>query len=282
VYAELYRDIYATQKGFCLYGDIMIGYMGRIAYTLFQGTVNASEDSGMAEAYEDQFSDLGFEVTRLSVGSIYNVGVTWYTPLEGLRSKLYVYQVEKFSISGVLNDPLADYFGFSDVEAETKPSGYSLSAEYSRQNFGFTGELICYRNRFKRDLGLGYEKLPSIEGVGWYLSAFYRFEDSFEIGYTYAHFIPDTNNKDGKGTYPSDLYYNQMGIAGQLRMLERDFQAWLITQTVSTRFNLNRNWLMKFEVSYNDGFGAYTSAENDPQDISRYWFLYAAKVTYTF
>ncbi|MBU0992287.1 MAG: hypothetical protein KJ737_07310, partial [Proteobacteria bacterium] len=33
VYAELYRDIYATQKGFCLYGDIMIGYMGRIAYT---------------------------------------------------------------------------------------------------------------------------------------------------------------------------------------------------------------------------------------------------------
>jgi len=282
VYAELYRDIYATQKGFCLYGDIMIGYMGRIAYTLFQGTVNASEDSGMAEAYEDQFSDLNLEVNQLSVGSGYNYGITWYTFIEGLRSKFFFYKIEKFRVSGIFDHPLTDMLGFSTVEAELKPYGYSFSAEYTRKNYGFVGELLYYRNRATRDLGLGYVKLPTIEGLGWYVNAFYRLEDMFEIGYTYSQFFPDINNRNGTDTYPSDVYYDRMGISGRKRILDRDFEAWLITQTLSIRFNLNRSWLVKFEISYNDGFGAYTSAENDSQDLSRYWFLYAAKVTFTF
>ena len=112
-------------------------------------------------------------------------------------------------------------------------------------------------------LGAGFEDRQPIDSEGWYVSTDYRFNDLFSMAVTYSNYFPDTDDKRGE---------NQVV----------DFLAWLKTWTLSTRFDINSFWLVKFEASYNDGFGAYDSMGNDPASLARYWMLYAAKVTVNF
>ena len=84
---------------------------------------------------------------------------------------------------------------------------------------------------------------------------------------TYSDYTPNMYDEDG----------NQQVKAGK-----NDFEAWLKTWTVSSRFDLNESWLLKLEASYNDGFGAYDSMGNNSAELEQYWWLFAAKATVRF
>ncbi len=108
-------------------------------------------------------------------------------------------------------------------------------------------------------------KLPNL---GWYANISYRFNAFFEIGYTWSEFYPDKRDRNG-------FRYKNTGVAENV-----DHLAWAKTSTISTRFDLNENWILKFEYSYTDGNAGFNNADND--ELKRYWSLFALKVTFSF
>ncbi len=137
------------------------------------------------------------------------------------------------------------------------------------------------------DLGLGLEDRSSLPSEGWHLSATYRFSELFELGLSYSQNVQNSHNSDGKGVWNPEDMYTSVLLRTDQTLVDNDFEAWRKTTTISTRFDINDSWLIKFEVGFNDGFGGYTSAEN-PTDsnnkliLGRYWTLYAVKMTLNF
>ena len=127
------------------------------------------------------------------------------------------------------------------------------------------------------------EKLLTQHTRGWYVGATISLTDALDIGASYSYFIPSTDHKKGTELITDKPTRNMilLGIEDRPRY-NQPFQAWLKSTTGTIRYDIKDNWTAKFEVTYNDGFGVYTSAENPKGGLSRYWLLYAVKVTFHF
>ncbi len=153
----------------------------------------------------------------------------------------------------------------------TKQVSYVISTEYSFGDWILAAE--CYLSEFfatvTNTLGSepSYETLP---GLGWYLSASYRFTDWFELGLAYSEYYNNRDDKSGE-RYTTDL--ESYGT--------EDHEAWNKAIILSTRFDINDNWLIKLEVTTNNGTSGHNPAEN-PDGLEENWNLFAAKVTYNF
>lgn len=274
VYSELFRDSFSSSKSIDFYGRILLGAAGLLAYEAGVGTPNFSENTGISHAFTQAFSALDLKIDTIEPGISPAIRATWYAPLEGFRVKAGWYEGNDLLISGKMN--LLPKFEYTyDFD------GYFVSTEYQQEKLTLVGEYASSEIQGKWDLGLGYEERRPVRYEGWYVALNYDFSEFFKTGISYSSFYPDVDNKDGKRRVPSSMYYDMLGLTGKRVNPNADFESWLKTTTLSFRFDINEFWLFKLEASYNDGFGAYTSAKN-PDGVDRYWFLYAAKATYMF
>ena len=76
---------------------------------------------------------------------------------------------------------------------------------------------------------------------GWYLGATYRFTDWFELGAYYSEYYPNRNDKDG--STPDALG----------RYVDPKSRAWNKDLCLTTRFDINENWVVKLEAHTIDG-----------------------------
>ena len=100
----------------------------------------------------------------------------------------------------------------------------------------------------------------------YYIGAAQRFTDWMELGAYYSVFYREADDKDGEG----------------LQAAGRDpFQAWQKDLALSARFDLSEYALFKLEGHLIDGAAQVLSTDN-PGGLEDDWFLFAAKVTFSF
>ena len=267
IYSELWRDSFSTIRGVSMYGMTpKIDYLGSFRYDLGVGVHDLDKETGFANVFEDALKNtqIYMDVDTMDHEYTNRAGLTWYTPLEGLRLQYTYYDIKGLKLEGDADIPA--YGVSSRILYEVhEMDGSCFSLEYVLGNFTLTGEYQVNDFEGKMDLGLGmgFMDRDPVDGKGWYIMGDYRFNRYFTLAVTYSDYYPNRHDKDGD-------------------TLTNDFEAWLKTWTLSTRIDINQHWILKLEASYNDGFGAFDSMGNDPAELERYWMLYAAKVTCSF
>lgn len=179
----------------------------------------------------------------------------------------------------------------------------TYSAEYTYKNLVLSGEYMAtrYKINFESDLFLNPDfqallpylanpQAATFEGrrmnintftaAGWYGMANYRFTYWFELGAYYSEYYPDIDDKDGTKRVTIKKLDNE---------LHRGF---LKDICVTTRFDINENWVLKLEGHMMRGAASMLGADNPAPTIAypldgseRYdknWFLGAGKITYSF
>lgn len=289
VYPELLRDTYSFVKGVSLYGYKATGLLGNVTYNYTTGLFNISEESAYKEALNDFWSAYQLDAQKMEVGMSHVFDCQWETPVTGLTLGGTYYLTEDLYVEGPLSGWFAEDRNKITYFKENMDShGFFLLLRYSLGNAVLMGEYWINTIEAVIDVekteggDQGYLPASDLVNEGWYGSFSYRFNETFEAEYTYSVFYPDTDNRDGHAVFKESGASKQMGYANLPKIFfGEDFEAWKKTSTFSFRFDINENWLVKLEAAYNDGFGDYTFADNS-EGLKRYWWLYAAKVTYNF
>ena len=267
VYQELWRDSFSTARGLTLYGVTPATVLGKFAYNAAVGVFDLDKDTGFASAFEDALAQSSIFLTVDSMDHSYvnTFCFTWYPPLEGLRLKYSFYDIKDFELTGNGSIPAYGVPSTRILYEVEEFDGWTGSMEYMLGDLTLVGEYAKgdFKGKMDIGLGMGFQDRPPLPSEGWYVSTDYRFSDWFSAALTYSSFFPNTDDTRGENEAV-------------------DFMAWLKTWTISTRFDINPYWILKFEASYNDGFGAYDSMNNNPADLERYWMLYAVKATVHF
>ena len=267
VYSELWRDSFATARGLTLYGVTPASVLGKLAYTVGVGVFDLDKDTGFASAFKDSLaqSSIFLNVESMDHRYMNSLAFTWYPPLDGLRLKYSFFDIKDFELTGTASIPAYGVSSTRILYEVPEFDGWTGSLEYMLGNLTLVGEYSKndFKGRMDLGLGMGFQDRPPLPSEGWYVSTDYRFCDWFSAAVTYSSYFPNMNDTRGENEAV-------------------DFLAWLKTWTLSTRFDINSYWIVKFEASYNDGFGAYDSMSNVPADLDRYWMLYAVKATVHF
>ncbi len=117
---------------------------------------------------------------------------------------------------------------------------------------------------------------------GWYLGAAYRFTDWFELGAYYSEYYANRNMRDGEGINPD---------TGLPWFMPSD-RAYLKDICLTTRFDVNEYMVIKLESHKMDGTAqlngfnnplpsSYTMEDFNTQ-FEKDWYMFAAKVTFSF
>ena len=268
IYPELYRDTFTSIKGFGLYGKIPLSLMGSLSYTGQMGVLPIKADGGFADAFiQNVYIGKGYRVTVDSMDHDYysTFQGKWHTPLTGLTVGGSCYEFDGLIIEGDIVSPVSLAYSY-DVKTM---SGRYYSVEYTWENLQ-----LLYEETFmniKGELTAGPMVVPSRAPLeGWYAAGSYRFTEWFELGAGYSEYYPRSTDKDGK---TNDIPTTRRAW---------DFENWLKDANVSFRFDVNENWIIKLEVHDMNGFGSFSTAENELNDLEEDWMLYVAKITYSF
>ncbi len=127
---------------------------------------------------------------------------------------------------------------------------YIASLEYIRDKFTLAAEYKYWPQKIVLNDAL---TLRDMTNETWYINASYRFTDLFTLGTYYGELFVDKDKKD-------------------LKFGRKD---WALT----ARFDINDNWVFKLEGHLMRGLAQITTP---PADASMDWFLFAAKVTFSF
>lgn len=280
IYQELWRDTFSTLNGIGTHGVIPALKLGSFNYDAQIGALSIDSNEGFAKAIESSLHEYNAKIENIDNDYSYTLNITWNTPVEGLKTKYSWYEVHGLKCSGSASGIIPYDFdkdgvissqeGLSVKNMNLKVptlKGYIASLEYVLGDFNIAAEYSEGSYRQVLDMGYGYMDMPTLPYKGWYVSNSYKFNRLFSAAISYSDYVPNSNDENGDKQVASG---------------NRDFQAWLRTWTLSTRFDINNFWVVKMEGSWNDGFGAYDSMGNKPHDLEQYWWLFAAKATVSF
>jgi hypothetical protein len=320
VYNEAWRESISSIQGAGIYGDIPLSDMGTLSYDLQYGTVNLASDKGAARLLEDQwpFGSFGLlaDVDRIDVDYTYAASLKWITNLEGLilggSTWRYQFDSEASTYLDTTNPAAAALLGetpgltglgaygtrimLSPSEIGVDTVSYTASLEFTWRNLIFAAEYMrtTYDIEFRNTPLFNAPALEPVLGnngvtvrddgtieverfssVGYYTSVAYRFASWFELGTYYSIYYPNEDDKDGEERVARGLD-------------TEEHRAWLKDIALTTRFDVNENWIVKLEAHKMDGAAIILGADNPrPENLvdERYeedWYLLAAKVTYNF
>jgi hypothetical protein len=247
---------------------------------------------GTAAAATARYSPI---VTALT-GALANpeaAGLATPEAITAAQQQLYAATAIKRYYDGILTNTSADtslgtrIVGYPTI-FKVKTKTYTGSMEYTWKNLVVAAEYMQTRynlsmqNSLLENLDLlnayqgGVSNVPEFDAVGYYGSLSYRFTYWFELGLYYSEYYRNKDDKDGDKravSFPD----------------EPKHRAWFKDACLTTRFDINENWVLKLEGHILDGT-AVIYGEDNPVNIynsteSRYeedWYLGAAKITYSF
>jgi len=269
VYSELERASRVSINGLGIYGSIPINALGSLSYYLLGGTFEISGDDDNGVVRQSNSYDIIKVSGDFDVGDNYIGALEWQTPLDGLLLKI-TYNRSEYEFPSETVDPSIGVPAGTVITTEIpKQQEVVYSIEYTWNNLLLASEYMSRRihNKVVIDM-LGLTVLDDITKMqGYYFSASYRFNDWFEAGAYYSKFYPDADDKDG-----SD------GVADGTYMY--DYQGWLEDIALSLRFDINEYWICKVEGHLMDGAAYCLALDND--DFEEDWYMFAAKLTFSF
>lgn len=260
IYNDIDRDFYGRLAGGSLYGIIPMGPAGSLSYNLLIGTKNLEEDSGISRWVES--SGL-FDVTGYDEGVFYNGSIVWQTPFEGLRvgaTGVKTTDLQQDLKTAVPLGPIPA--GATFTNDITEFYSYVFSAEYIWR------ELVVAAEYMKQKTS---SEIPNFRSTAnkpeaYYFSATYRFTDWLELGSYYSVYYTDDDDKNGDN-------FKARGLD--------DFRGWQKDFALSARFDINEYWVFKLEGHRIDG-AAQVLPQDNPDGLEEDWFLFAAKLTFSF
>ncbi len=260
-YSEFYT-FFSAFYGVGIYGELPLAALGTFEYELFAGKMDEDDDSFLMKNNAISFSSGPGDFTA---DDAYGGALRWNTPLEGLRlSYSHLYVSCKISF-----DDSASYQTVDLDLAEVDPVQV-LSVEYTWEDFVFASEFSRFRQVTNIDFGVLSAPFVDIyTREGWYVSGAYRFNQQFEFLVAYSEFYHDKDDREGETFAPNN------------------FKGWRKDLTLSTRFDITDNWLVKAEYHIVDGAawlpesGLYSDA-NSPDNIKQKWNMIALKTTFSF
>jgi len=313
VYNEAWRETSANLQGAGLYGDIPMSVVGSLSYDAQYGSMNMAPDQGPAKLLKDQITENfpgEVDLTDVNVDYTYTGALKWNTPLDGLviGGSTFGYYFEANASTTIsptllaLLDPtnaaglvsLSTAFntlgiGFQSFPTKFEVEGKNItgSVEFTWRNLVLAAEYsqITYNISISNDLlGVlnpaaypnGTSKIPEFDSIGYYGSASYRFTYWFEIGAYYSEYYRNDDDRDGKKRVSPDKFPS-----------EPEHRAWLKDACLTTRFDINENWVFKLEGHMMNGTAVILGADNPPPtdgtlQYEEDWYLGAAKITYSF
>jgi hypothetical protein len=314
VYNEGWRDSSSSIQGVGLYGDIPMSELGTLNYDVQYGTVNLDPDGAPGRLLEDQWpfgaAGLSVDVDRCNVKRMYAGSVRWITGLDGLVLGVsgwsYNFEADARTELDTTNPAVSSLFDLSLVNFDTRitvpDTGFDVSSwrfigsleytwrdlvlavEYSqiRYDIEMSNDLFAADGPFHAAVvGAGLDvdsrgtvTIPTFSSEGYYASVTYRFCPLFEMGTYYSVYYPDKDDRNGDERVSKGLDTD-------------NFRAWLKDACVTTRFDLTENWILKLEAHKMNGAAVLLKADNpvDPdtgEQFTEDWYLYAAKVTFSF
>ena len=295
VYDETTRDFAHSYNGFSAYGNPLVPVAGRFNFEVYLGTLPVRDPNSnfwqtnlrLVTNRLTFLRDMNLTTTITDMTVRYVAGgmLTWHAPLTGLRlgGNLIKGKIDGTArLDGTV--PLAEAMEGSGLELPPGATGVNairsipfdmevgidqlltLSAEYSWRDLLLATELLYTNYDVKANIdvaGIPIAFPTEVKWQGYYLMATYRLNDLVEVGSSYGQFYPNRDDKDGREV---------VALGGQ------DFEAWRENITLSSRFDVGENWLMKLEVHRMDGVGLMSAREN-PQGFERNWYLFLAKVS---
>ena len=275
VYPENYREASTAMKGAGIYGNAALNTLGTISYQFLAGESDIPRHSSIAKGAEAMG---GIEVEKFDIRELYCAGLTWNTPLDGLRlgvtamhAKMTVYArlTEDFTIP-------VDFPPFTITLASRGDSFignfpynriFNYSAEYTWNNLILAAEYQVMDQKMLITMGSlpPYELITKSEG--YYGSITYRFSGWFEMGGYYSVFYADRRDRTGINFDPP-------------------FSAYQKDACICFRFDLDSQWTFKLEGHLMDGVALCFPQDNTtPAGDIQYdgtWALLALKMTYLF
>ncbi len=274
VYNEWLRDGVNSMKGYELFGNISLGSAGTLKYQLQTGETQIPLDSGTIKFIE-QVNNV-YRVNEIVVNKIYNSAVQWITPLDGLRLG---FCYAKFGLTQEW-DLVTD--SGNEVSFDNKKNEYiTYSIEYTWNNLVVAAEKWANNREADMVMHLDDTWAPILTGnpaapandytvnkdndsdTNYYVSASYRFTDLLELGTYYS------------------FYENNSDLEPDTELEEQKNE--LTDICLSARFDINDNWIIKLEGHKMEGlFGVQPEDGKTFEDGDEDWYLYAAKMTFSF
>lgn len=284
------RDLYLSLQGLGLYGFLDLNLLGGFSYQVMYGTQNVEPDSQINEDVVPLFFGNFPEEAQPSASSLQNEefdvdykyagNIIWDTPFEGLRVAASLDNIKMSASTLITSDVNMGASGAilqagDNIEVDyNKMENWVYSAEYTWDNFLIMAEYLKatkeYENTYNMALSAQLEintfEIKS-EVSGWYVGAAYRFTDWFELGGYYSK--TTTDNVEKEAFIPEPDFFSEFNDIA-----------------VTTRFDINEFWAIKFEAHRIKGTYAVATSANffDPayKDTEDNWNLYAAKMTVAF
>jgi len=269
VYDARLRDFNAAFDGGMIFGNVGLKKYGSLDYRVFYGRIPIAADSGASDYFNNDYPSKSLEMKMDSVrgGTLF-----WNTPLTGLRAG-YSYSafqnlrstreasvplgppsMPEVVVVGTKSTPLYNRHLFS-LEYSTGPWVFAAEAGREQATYHITGN------------GLDLADL-NFRSYSFYFSVARRINPWLEVG-AYYSYSRDTESLIGM---------TPVQIGKQPALTQADL-------ALSARFDITPNLIFKLEGHYMDGAGKIFDTVNDPQPVAErdpVWFLFAAKLTYSF
>jgi hypothetical protein len=270
-YNEVFRESFTALNGIGLYGALSLKSLGTLSYQAQYGAINIEPDGGLTD-FLKKF--IPMDIQEVETSPVIILGAEWVPapPLDSLRLR-WTWNLWDTDITATTSSepfwqlrsvppglPLSYHADFNVT---------SLSIEYRWRDLVLAAETYApawYDNELKSPI-LGMLVNDSPNKVGYYASAAYSFTDWFELGVAYSEYYNNTHDRDGKRDHAN------LGFPL--------FDGWQKDTTISTRFDIHEHWVIKLEGHIMNGVNLVLLKEN-PDGVDQHWFLFAAKVTYSF
>jgi len=274
VYTELNRDTMIAINGIGVYGIVPAGSVGSLSYYLLAGTMDVSGDDDNGAVRQANSSRI-YEVSEdFDFEEVYIAALEWQTPINGLRLK-WTYRTTDFTIhSEVTKEGEANTGGLlpegtalTNAPAD-RHANYVYSIEYTWNDLLLAAEYQQVRSELIVD-GPAFSFTQWLKNRGYYVSAAYRLNEWVEVGAYWSKYYDNSDDKNGK-----------KGSSGPFARYTYDYQAWLEDYALSLRFDINEYWVAKIEGHLMNGAALCLDIDND--DYEEDWYMFAAKLSFSF
>jgi hypothetical protein len=273
LYDARWRDFSTSIDGGVAFGNVSLKKAGSLSYEVFCGTVNLSDDGGVAHWILDGQAN----TTLNSFGSAWEAGgqLWWNTPVDGLRAGIMCANMFNFGFD--LTSQVSPIGPFGPIVAYVHSSGdifiQQYSLEYVWKSWTFQAEYFTYNADLQQDQNVYSGTTPIAASTGpqkvtpdaWYVSAAYRFNKWLEVGSYYTEYYADTSDRSGASrAVSSDGFQKDVAL--------------------SFRFDPTDWWIIKLEGHYLRGTALLQDQANNPP-ASRNddgWWMFGAKTTLSF
>ncbi len=270
IYTEVFRDISGGMKGAGVYGELQGGFSYQVS---IGGLDDIKKDSGFSDIFNYFFQ---IEADSYSNDNFSNVSLIWDTPLEGLRVGGTFIEVDFKGIGAdtIVGDSFGEqYINFAKMEFnnfslsfEYIHGGFTLNGEYAEQKLSYDIESAAAQFYYLINPGFNNLAMSGILTIGgYYVGMAYCLTDWFETGAYYSMLYYDLDDK-------KDAQWRNYYPLGHGSYLEQS--------TLSLKFNINTNWVLKLEG--HSMRGSYLTGLDENADKKSHWFLYAAKCSFHF